>query len=462
MAQSGRRLISWSARALGEECWRRLTPVTVDHGAAHTAVRARWINRMSMYRSTAHNADAFLSRSWRVRSLYGTVTAHRFPLTAAAGFGVYAGVVALGIELVRREDKERSKRTESAEASRRSALAGPALWREQAVDVAIQLTRSLFSDRSAFVPPATFLSTALFLMLSFRLNRSVSRWWRGATLWTEMQSSVVELTNSSFVYIKRRDLAASVGMWSYAFARCCEMRCRSGCVVDADAALRKTLGEYGVLPSGNITVAVRRDDASNSDVAESIFGFGNTGRELTHCESGYDLVSMKPLDALLASTNRPLFAAERIGALLAQAFDDGHIKGIRALIAMQTVVERLMRHSHDLDVTSHTPEAQSYQMHLRSTIWAWLAILPLALTPHIELAAVPIATLIAFVVFKTEAIAVAVESPFGLDRSDLPICLLNDDLQHKVKDSILRHCVTVGDDVYDASLLPVDDDTKPS
>ena len=543
------------ARVLGEEAWRRLAPVRVDHGAAHRLVRQTWRARMKVYRNVGGNADHFLFRSWALRGLLGTVTAHRFPLFASAAVGVYTSIVVLGIEAVHYENK-----AEAANAAPKAASTADHTLFERGSHATVEglkrMTRELFVDRSAFVPPCTFLSTALFLMLSFRLNRSITRWWNGAMQWSAMQADVVALTNSAFVYVKRRDIAVEMGLWSYAFARCCEVRARSSCV-EPGHALRSLLGTHNTLPGGPISVplpagyapgpggAAREDiygvalpwrdgvadevvDADDAETDAERGAWGEARSESARfrlhryilresCSqfdslpltsltipgapaSGFTVRRLAPLDALIAAPNSPLFATERLSTLLAQAFDDGHIKGVRALVALQTIVERLVQRSHELDVTTSIPEAarcvlrwsivlsprlrslellqaraltharapacssaaprhhdsHSYQKHLRSTIMVWLAILPLALAPHVELAAVPLTAVIAFVVLKTEAISVALEIPFGLDRSDLPICIMNDDLQRKIRDSLLRHSLLTSAEVR-ASALPYDD-----
>ena len=168
---------------LGEDAWRRLAPVHVDHGAAHQLVRKTWSARMRAYRNVGGDADNFLRASWRLGGLLGTVTAHRFPLVASAAVGIYTSIVVLGIEAAHYDNKAEAEAARTAteavcdDNDRLTVQKPPVLplpverVSHAAMEVLKRMTRELFVDRSAFVPPCTFLSTALFLMLSFRLNR---------------------------------------------------------------------------------------------------------------------------------------------------------------------------------------------------------------------------------------------------------------------------------------------------
>ena len=98
--------------------------------------------------------------------------------------------------------------------------------------------------------------------------------------WSAMQADVVALTNSAFVYVKRRDIAVEVGLWSYAFARCCEVRARSSCI-EPGLALRSLLGTHNTLSGGSIPVPLPADYAPGPGVAalEDIYGVPQPRRD---------------------------------------------------------------------------------------------------------------------------------------------------------------------------------------
>ncbi len=79
-----------------------------------------------------------------------------------------------------------------------------------------------------------------------------------------------------------------------------------------------------------------------------------------------------------------------------------------------------------------TPEPWAYQKHLRLTALLWLSFLPFVLIPSLHLFAIPISSVIGYVVFKLDDVSVELQDPFGWDHSDLTICVLNDHLKAQV------------------------------
>ena len=134
---------------------------------------------------------------------------------------------------------------------------------------------------------------------------------------------------------------------------------------------------------------------------------------------------------------RPFYISDRITMKLNEAFDRGNVRGIRALVAMQDQVQKIVVNSERLHRIRETPEPWSYQKHLRLTAMIWLGILPLSIMPTLQWSTPLFSVAIGYVVFKLDDISVELQNPFGFDRSDLSICILNDEFQQHTYHSLL-------------------------
>ena len=123
-----------------------------------------------------------------------------------------------------------------------------------------------------------FLATALFLMLSFRINRGVGRWWEGRSVYGDLLGNLRGLVQSSHLYITDKRVAVEIGIWSYAYARAVELD------------LRKD-------PEDKFTATF-------------------TG-----------LFNIKEMDELFEHPRRPFYISDRITMKLNEAFDQGNVRG---------------------------------------------------------------------------------------------------------------------------------------
>ena len=104
------------------------------------------------------------------------------------------------------------------------------------------------------------------------------------------------------------------------------------------------------------------------------------------------------MDALLAAPNQVWWWSERTTILLDKAFSAGHVRGIRALVSLHSFLAAQNIAAEKLNSVQNTPEAWSYQKHMRFTIQLWLGILPIAMLPSLEWGTPVIASLIGWVV----------------------------------------------------------------
>merc|ERR1712012_339224 len=120
---------------------------------------------------------------------------------------------------------------------------------------------------------------------------------------------------------------------------------------------------------------------------------------------------------------------EQVSWRLADGFDQGRIKGVRALVAQHAFVESMIGRVEALDIIHTTPEPWAYMKHLRLTTLIWLSMLPLAMLPSLLHVTPALSIAIGYVVLKLDDLAIELQAPFGWDRSDIAVCLLNDKLQ---------------------------------
>merc|ERR1711924_451708 len=112
---------------------------------------------------------------------------------------------------------------------------------------------------------------------------------------------------------------------------------------------------------------------------------------------------------------------------------------VRATVALQNHVSGLIHSVDQLQRIRSTPEPWSVQKHIKFTMLVWLGVLPIALVPGVMWATPVFATSIAYVVFKLDDLSIEMQNPFRLERSDLNLCILNDELQRELHSALLAY-----------------------
>ena len=148
----------------------------------------------------------------------------------------------------------------------------------------------------------------------------------------------------------------------------------------------------------------------------------------------YTLLSRAQLGAMARSNHPPLYAVgrlrEAIEGMLFHHFDVAHSRGYMARLQAQhatlhaslfNVSEAMLRAVSGCERIMQTPCPPGYVGVLRAVMLFWLLLLPLSLVGDLSWGAVPITSIISFLVLAVEEIAVEIENPFGLDPNDLPL-----------------------------------------
>eukprot|EP00040_Diaphanoeca_grandis_P032786 m.199474 g.199474 ORF g.199474 m.199474 type:complete len:512 (+) comp32737_c0_seq1:255-1790(+) len=426
-----------------QELERRLAPSSELIYTEPQAVAAIkfWRRRRDAYTkftaSTVSEMASLQSRSWSVYGLTRNwLLSDVFPFRGAMIYSIYVGAVVVGLDFFGKG----SRTAGTGYAPHVTEACGPQVTQilkttEQGI---IDSTSYLLQTTEAFALPTSVLATALFLLFSFRLNRCLTRWWDGRCAMAQLHAEIKSLVAQTHVYMGRRDVAAQICFQSVAAARATEYHLRS---VDPTTAARA------------LAPLLMRDYATNNDPAPTSTAYGGDGSATFHSVGNANPVHpcAFSFEALVTSKNRPFYVTSMMSATLSEAFDKGHVKNIRALVGLQATVERINSKIATLERINCTPEPWAYQKHLRGTSLMWLTMLPLALAPWLHVFAIPVASMVAFVIFKIENMAMALQNPFGFDPSDLPICTFNDDLQEQILETLLRYS-----NIQDGSLLEID------
>lgn len=356
--------------------------------------RARkfWNKRRKNYSSSYVEQNTSFVSMWSIRAQWKSMVDRRLPLSLSLRHAIYSAAFTVPFVYLHESNVGARPHFVTDLTTSLNSNFPILIW-----DYSQSATNYLVENNQLMTGCASFLATALFLMLSFRINRAISRWWEARSLFAELQGELRALAQSSQVYCNNNAVATDVGMLLYAYSRASEMRLRN----HNDEIWRPQLSQ------------ILDNLATQSGLTEQIMQ--------------------------KATPNRLNFLIDQVSILLREAFDTGNVKGIRALVAMQENLGRIILTTEGLLRIQGTPEPWSYQKHLRLTTLIWLNILPLALLPSLQLFTPVLSSLIAFVVFKLDDVAVEVQSPFGFDRSDVSLCLYNDDLQNQMRALLLTY-----------------------
>eukprot|EP00913_Durusdinium_trenchii_P013833 g12987.t1 len=173
---------------------------------------------------------------------------------------------------------------------------------------------------------------------------------------------------------------------------------------------------------------------------------------------------------LLAAPHRPYFLAQRINKRIADTYDAGATKNVRLVVAMQNQINNLVQTIEGIECIRSTPEPWSYQKHNVLLMKLWLSILPVALVPTLHFATPLLGGSIGYVVYKLDSklqvgsflvwfsefamrndflpcfacwmfhkddVAAEICNPFGVDESDISLCVMIDRFQLELLAALL-------------------------
>ncbi|WP_330204992.1 bestrophin family protein [Cyanobacterium sp. Dongsha4] len=140
---------------------------------------------------------------------------------------------------------------------------------------------------------------------------------------------------------------------------------------------------------------------------------------------------------LQTSQHLPLQIAAYLGEYLQQEYQKKHLNEYQ-LTNMQQLINQLMDMVGGCERILKTPIPNSYSIHLKQLLLIYCLVLPFQLVDQIEWWTIPFVSIVSYIVYGIEAIALEIENPFGRDRNDLPLDQICQAINQNIQDFILN------------------------
>ncbi len=258
-------------------------------------------------------------------------------------------------------------------------------------------------SRDLTLAPFTLTGLALGIFLGFRNNTSYDRFWEGRKLWGQIVNSSRTVT---------RILLSLLGP------------------EPADEAVRKRRIEhvYRVIAY----VHALRQHLRSQRFPEELQGLLPEGE----------------VDAISASTNRPMRVLHELSRRLREDFDRGLIHVMHHTMLEQELTV-LINCQGGCERIRNTPIPFSYNVLLHQLVGLYCFGLPFGLVHSIGWLTPVVVLIVAYAFFGLDAVGDEIEDPFGEDYNDLPLFAIT-----RTIDANLRECL--GESELPAMVKPVD------
>lgn len=154
-------------------------------------------------------------------------------------------------------------------------------------------------------------------------------------------------------------------------------------------------------------------------------------------EEIYPLLSEYHYHHLSTSQHLPLQTAAYLGEYLLKEYQKGNLNQYQ-LIQMQELINGLINFIGGCERILNTPIPRSYSIHLKQLLLIYCLVLPFQLVDQINWWTIPFVSLVSYVVYGIEAIALEIENPFGMDANDLPLDQICQNINKNIQDFILN------------------------
>eukprot|EP00929_Paragymnodinium_shiwhaense_P067192 TRINITY_DN33824_c0_g1_i1.p1 TRINITY_DN33824_c0_g1~~TRINITY_DN33824_c0_g1_i1.p1 ORF type:complete len:411 (-),score=55.76 TRINITY_DN33824_c0_g1_i1:11-1243(-) len=305
-----------------------------------------WDDRETKYRNGGSEAK------WNIRGIVDSIRSHELPLRTTSWYTVYVGAVTVPFHYMMHA------------------------FHLESVLAHLQVNATCLTACTGT------LTTALFLMLSFRMNKASERHWEGRGMCGLMLANVRAISVSAMSYVTKKETALDLSLAAFAVARTTQLHLQRR----SDECVRQEL---------------------------------------------QDVLSAEQLAELLAAPHKPFFAVQQLSQKLGEAHRAKHLS-TRGLVSLQERTSRMMDIITALERIEFTPEPWSYQKHMRMIITVWLAALPLTLVASIPKFAFPFCVVAGYIVLKMDSVSGELMYPIGDDHSDIPLCIAVDRLQEQL------------------------------
>ena len=140
---------------------------------------------------------------------------------------------------------------------------------------------------------------------------------------------------------------------------------------------------------------------------------------------------------LTTSQHLPLQVATYLGEYLYQEYQKQNLNHYQ-LTAIQQLVNVLIDMVGGCERILKTPIPYSYSIHLRQLLFLYCLLLPFQSVEQLEWGTIPFVTIISYVLYGIEAIALEIENPFGTDKNNLPLDQICQTINQNIQDFILH------------------------
>jgi ion channel-forming bestrophin family protein len=232
----------------------------------------------------------------------------------------------------------------------------------------------------------SLLGVVLGLFLVFRTNSAYDRWWEGRKLWGSYVNNTRNLAHKLNAFLPQDDL---------------ENR------------------QWFSKMISNLVVSTR-DHLRN--------------------EAGYTNLQV-PDEHFLPRMRKAIHIPNRISSLLYERVNELYRKDVITGNHLFVIDKELKEFSDIIGACErikNTPIPYSYTMYLKQFIFIYIITLPLAFVTKTGYMAIPMVSLITFVLLSVELIAEEIEDPFGKDINDLPTDELSERIAENVEEILIQ------------------------
>lgn len=230
----------------------------------------------------------------------------------------------------------------------------------------------------------------LSLLLVFRTNSANDRFWEGRKLWGRIVNNLRNLAWQIWVNIQEKTIDDREKKIQYL----------------------KLLTVFAIVTKNHLRGELREEEIQ-------------------------PLVSNFHYHQLKTSQHLPLQVASYLGEYLQQQYQAQNLNPYQ-LTAMQELVNSLMDMVGGCERILKTPIPFSYSIHLRQLLFFYCFLLPFQSIESLEWGTIPFVTIVAYMLYGVEAIALEIENPFGTDKNDLPLDQICQTVNQNIQDFILN------------------------
>lgn len=133
----------------------------------------------------------------------------------------------------------------------------------------------------------------------------------------------------------------------------------------------------------------------------------------------------------------PLQIAAYLGEYLQQEYRRKHLSEYQ-LTHLQNLINQLIDMVGGCERILKTPIPNSYTIHLKQLLLIYCLVLPFQLVEQIYWWTIPFVSLVSYIIYGIEAIALEIENPFGKDKNDLPLEQICQGINQNIQDFILN------------------------